>query len=478
MHRRTKIVATVGPASCAPDTLRTLIRTGVDVFRLNFSHGTHDSHREMIAAIRAAGADVGREVGLLQDLCGPKIRTGKMQEGGVDLVEGRTITVTTEDVEGTAERFTTQYKALPADVKPGAPIILDDGNLELKVLETGGHEVRCEIVRGGLLKSNKGMNLPGTHISTPSVTEKDMDDLMVGIEEGVDFVALSFVRHPYDIIEVRRTLDRHGKHMRLIAKIEKPEALEHLDEIIEAADGVMIARGDLGVEMDLASVPVIQKDIIRRAAKADKYIVTATQMLESMVTHATPTRAEVSDVANAILDGTDAIMLSGETAAGAYPVAAVGMMDRIAKQTESFLEKHPPNWDWGRLNAENPVQDAIGHAAYQLYRDLDVKAIITFSATGGTALFLSKGRPFSPILAFTSRADALRQMRIFWGVEPILDESLQGVKELRRAAVRTLKAKGIATDQDNILLVTGTEFGRVGGTNRIEIMRVGDLALG
>lgn len=474
--RRTKIVATIGPASSDEITLTRLLNAGVDVFRLNFSHGTRESHRDNIHRIRQVARACDREVAILQDLCGPKIRTGTMENGAVELIAESEVTITTRKVKGTGTRFSTSYKALPQDVSIDSRILLDDGNLELTVLSVSGDEVRCRVVQGGTLRSRKGMNLPGTAVSTPSVTQKDVRDLVVGLEEGVDFVALSFVRHPDDIRKVRRTLEKHGKDIQIIAKIEKPEAIEHIEEIIYAADGIMVARGDLGVEMAIHRVPVLQKDLIRRANEADKYVITATQMLDSMMQHAMPTRAEVADVANAIIDGSDAVMLSGETAAGKYPVESVRMIDAIARETETHLKQHRPNWNWDRLNPINPVQDALGHAAFRLYQDLDVKAVCAFSATGGTALFLSKSRPFAPIIAFSARRESCRRMRLWWGVEAVLDSAISTREELRQRAIEHVLQKGLAEDGDRILVVAGTHFGQVGSADGVEIATVGEIA--
>ncbi len=467
--RRTKIVATIGPASSSPDILRELISVGVDVFRLNFSHGTREEKRDLVDDIRAACVEVGREVAVLQDLCGPKIRVGRMCDGGAELVTDSEITISVRKVVGDASRFSCPYKALPRDVKPGSRILLDDGEIELRVLATAADEVRCRVVHGGILRSHKGMNLPGTAISSPSVTQKDVRDLAVGLDMGVDFIALSFVRHPDDIRRVRRTLQKRGTTTQIIAKIEKPEAMEHIDEIIQEADGIMVARGDLGVEMDLARVPVLQKDLIRRANEADKFVITATQMLESMTSSPTPTRAEVTDVANAIVDGTDAVMLSGETAAGDYPVEAVRMMDRIARCTEDYLQIYPPKWDWTMLNERHPVNDAIGHAVLKLCQDLEVKMISAYSQSGATALFLSKSRPFAPILTFSAKHEAVRRMRMYWGVEPVLDVAMANKIELRQRAMEVLKKRKLAEPGDRFLVVAGNHFGQVGATDAIEI---------
>ncbi len=469
--RHTKIVATLGPASDSPDMIRKLIGAGVNVFRLNFSHGTHDQHRKAIAAIRAASKELGKEAGILQDLCGPKIRVGMMTGGGIPLKSGDTAIVTTDEILGTPERFQTRYEALPKDVRPGERILLDDGKLELKVLSVSGNDVRCEIVHGGVLGDHKGMNLPGANISAPSVTGKDMDDLMVGIAEEVDFIALSFIRRAEDMFPVREALTAAGSKARLIAKIEKPEAVDShasIDGIVQYADGIMVARGDLGIEMPIQRMPMLQKKLIRLANSMGRYVITATQMLDSMTTNAIPTRAEVSDVANAICDGTDAVMLSNETAVGVDPAGVVAMMGSIAVEMEEYLRTHRPAWDWGsHLSRENPVQDALGHAAFRLAGDLDVKAIAVLTPTGGTALFLSKSRPFVPILAFSREEDTVRRLSLFWGVEPVRDPGIHNQNDLRDAAECYILRHGIANPGDRVLLVSSSTFGSAGAANGI-----------
>jgi len=473
--RRTKIVATVGPASNAPETLEALIRAGVDVFRLNFSHGTHDFHRETIIKIRAASEKVGRDVAILQDLCGPKIRVGEMENGKIELKAGAETVITTETVVGTPERFQSQYEHLHEDVQVGKRILLDDGALELEVLSIAGKDVKARVVRGGFLKTKKGMNLPNINVSAPSVTPKDLADLQVGLSNGVDFVALSFIRRPEDLAPVRAALKAAYSRARVIAKIEKPEALEHMDEIIKAADGIMVARGDLGIECPIQKVPMIQKRLIQRANVLDRYCITATQMLESMTTNALPTRAEVSDVANAIIDGTDAVMLSGETAAGEHPVGAVKMMASVAEETEGYLTTHRPAWDWVQtLSAENPVEGAIGHAALRLVEDLECKAVVVHTQTGGTALFMSKARPFAPILAYTPELSAARKLRLFWGVEPVLAPEIRSRAELRTSAIRYLIDNKMVRTGDKVILVSGTSFGSVGAADAIVIATVGE----
>lgn len=472
--RYTKIVATVGPASNSSETLIELIQAGVDVFRLNFSHGNHDQHRESIARIRAASKMLDMDVAILQDLCGPKIRAGLMQDGRIVLETGAETVITTKEVVGTPDKFQTQYDALPQDVKPGNHILLDDGALELEVILSSGDEVRAKVLRGGCLKDHKGMNLPGVAVSAPSVTEKDLNDLKVGISEGVDFVALSFIRKPEDLAPVREALSNAYSQARLIAKIEKPEAINAIEEIVRKSDGIMVARGDLGIEMPLPQVPILQKRLIRLANMSDRYVITATQMLESMTTNALPTRAEVSDVANAIVDGTDAVMLSGETAAGVDPVRVVRMMSSIADETEKYLSVYPPHWDWtGNLSHENPLQDALGHAALRLVKDLEVKAIVVHTQTGGTALFMSKARPCVPILTYTPDAAAMRRLHLYWGVKPVYAPDITNRPQLRVAAEKYLLDHGMAAIGDQIVIVSGTSFGQIGAADAIMVTKIG-----
>ncbi len=471
--RRTKIVATVGPASSDPAVIRQLALAGVDVFRLNFSHGSREEHIEQVQVIREVCDELGSPVAILQDLCGPKIRAGEMADGCIELTDGDEVAISSQEVLGTASCFSTNYAKLSKDLCADDTILLNDGALELSVVSVGADAVQCRVIRGGPLASRKGVNLPGAAISSPSVTAKDMADLAVGIEAGVDLVALSFVRSPEEIVPVRRELKAQNCPAQIIAKIEKAEAIAALDDIIAAFDGVLVARGDLGVEMDLAEVPLLQKRIVRQANEQDKYVIVATQMLESMMVQPQPTRAEVADVTNAILDGTDAIMLSGETAIGQYPVESVQMMDRVARKTEVHIQEHRPLWDWTRINPVHPVQDAIGHAACKLVADMNAKAVVAYSASGGTALFLSKSRPRAPILAFTGSPDAFRRMRLFWGVEPILDQRVTSREELLARAAQALRKRDLVVAGDTILLVAGSHFGHVGSADTIEIATIG-----
>ncbi|HEV7236404.1 MAG TPA: pyruvate kinase, partial [Ktedonobacteraceae bacterium] len=422
--RHTKIVCTIGPASNSEERIEQLMRVGMNVARLNFSHGTQNDHAIVIERVRSISARLGCAIAILQDLQGPKIRTGQLKDGQpVMLVDGTETTITTRPIIGNADMFATTYQPLPQDVKVGDRILLDDGLLELRVLAHNETDVRCQVVHGGLLKEHKGINLPGVAVSAPALTEKDRDDLKFGVLHKVDYVALSFVRKPEDVVEAKQLIKQYQVELNvgklaqisipLIAKLEKPEAVARLDEILDVVDGVMVARGDLGVEMAPEKVPLIQKRIINRCNDLGLPVITATQMLESMITNPRPTRAEASDVANAILDGTDAVMLSGETAVGAYPIEAVQMMVRIALETES-----------GNRTARQPQckrltqAHAVSHAARALAEEASVQTIVVFTRSGASAHLISKDRPRTPILAYTPSERVYRQLALWWGVWP------------------------------------------------------------
>jgi pyruvate kinase len=473
--RRTKIVATIGPASRDRNMLEALVKAGVNVVRLNFSHGEHDGHLAVLKAVREIAAARGQAVAVLQDLSGPKIRTGKVKGGGViDLKVGAPITITTDEtVEGTAERISTSYDPLPSDVKPGDTILLDDGNLELRVSSTTNDEVQCTVVVGGPLKSNKGMNLPGVTLSTPALTEKDKKDLAFGVANGVDYVALSFVRKPEDVREVKDLIKSLGGTQPVIAKIEKREAVNDLERILEVADGAMVARGDLGVELSTEEVPVLQKRLIDLTNFAGKVVITATQMLESMIENPRPTRAEASDVANAILDGTDAIMLSAETASGAYPIQAVQTMGRIAGYTESH---------YGRRAAQtieeirsrilqgphSAVARSLARVASTVAEELDCKLIVAFTESGSTARLVSCYRPRSPIAAITYNEDTFRRLALWWGVVPVKSTFAPTTDEMIVQGEEILKKSGLAVPGDTILMLAGQSH-TAGATNMLRV---------
>jgi pyruvate kinase (EC 2.7.1.40) len=472
--RRTKIVATLGPATSTPERIAGLIRAGMNVARLNFSHGTHAEHAARIAMVRRAAAEAGRHVAILQDLQGPKIRTGPLENGQpVELVAGQRFVITTEPIVGNANRVSTTYRGLPLDVRPRDRILLSDGLIELVVIGHTDTEVETEVVHGGRLREHQGINLPGVRVSAPAATEKDFVDLAFGLEQGVDYVALSFVRRASDVREVKEFIRRAGKQIPVIAKIERPEALDVLPEILAEADGIMVARGDLGVEMPPERVPIVQKQIIAAANRAMLPVITATQMLESMIHNPRPTRAEASDVANAILDGTDAVMLSGETAAGAYPIEAVQMMALIADAVEDSLIGSPhstsPRWE---ITTAQSTPRAIAAAACTIANALPVRFIVVLTQSGASARLVSHYRPQVPILAFCPSEETARRTSLYWGVTPIVIEARDRLDELEQQIVRHMRDMGIVQRGDLIVLSGGHPVYRYGPTNFLKVITV------
>jgi len=457
-YRRTKIVATLGPSSSDETTLLRLVDAGVDVFRLNFSHGTHETHGATYARVRSAAESRGRVVAVLADLSGPKMRVGDFPGGSIDLEKGQKVTVTTKQVPGSAEVIPVSYEPLAREVKAGDRILLDDGGIGLRVLRVEGTEVEAEVEAGGELKSRKGMNLPGVALSTPSLTEKDRDDARFALELGVDFLALSFVRRGADVEELRELIAQNGGRAAIIAKIERPEALEDIDAILESADGIMVARGDLGVEMPPQKVPLVQIQLTDRARAMAKPVIVATQMLESMVEKPRPTRAEVSDVALAVRSGADAVMLSAESAIGKYPVQAVEMMDTIARETEAYM------WQAGGFrvlsiaSAQSPAamaaEDALARAMAQLSRDIQTRAIVVISKSGRTAQVMSASRPAAPIVGTSPDAGTCRKTAVLWGLIPRLVEErdFDRPEDLARRLARDL---GLGSEGQSVLLVRG-----------------------
>jgi pyruvate kinase len=466
--RRTKIVATVGPASRDRKVLESLAQAGIDVVRLNFSHGEHEQHLEVMHSVREISAALGRPIALLQDLSGPKIRTGKLKGGGpVELRDGARVRITIDEtIEGTSELISTTYDPLPKDVSAGDKILLDDGNLELKVLGASLDEVECVVVHGGLLKPNKGMNLPGVKLSTPALTEKDRRDLAFGIANGVDYVALSFVRQAADVEECKGLIRLHGGTAPVIAKIEKREAMDDLPSILEVTDGVMVARGDLGVELSTEEVPTLQKRIIEMANAAGKVVITATQMLESMIEHARPTRAEASDVANAILDGTDGIMLSAETASGKYPIDSVATMARIALYTEEYGSFRAPARVTG--GSTSIVARSLARVASTVAEELDCKLIVAFTESGSTARLVSSYRPRAAIAAITYNEQTYRRLALWWGVVPVKSEFAPTTDEMIVRGEELLKRKGLVARGDTILMLAGQSH-TAGATNMLRV---------
>jgi pyruvate kinase len=452
--RRTKIVATIGPASRERPVLERMVRAGVNVLRLNFSHGTHEEHARVIEIAREIETRLGQPLALLQDLSGPKIRTGRVAGGEIELRAGARIAIATDlSVEGTPELISTTYDALPLDVVEGDRILLDDGNLSLRVVEALRHRVECDVVDGGPLRSNKGMNLPGVKLSVPALTEKDRRDLEFGLEHGVDYVALSFVRQAADIEEIKALIHSLGHEVPVIAKIEKPEAVENLAAILEVTDGVMVARGDLGVELGTEEVPTVQKKIIAAANIAGRVVITATQMLESMIDKPRPTRAEASDVANAILDGTDAVMLSGESAVGRFPVQTVMTMARIADYTEKHAVGTAP--DRAPRGPGTAVTRSLARVAVSVAAELECKMIVAFTESGLTATLTAGFRPRVPVVAVTGDDRVYHQLALWWGVVPVRAEFAESTDELLAIGEERLRSKGLVEKGDTILMLSG-----------------------
>lgn len=469
-RRRTKIVATLGPACDDYAILLEMVRAGMDVARLNMSHGEIDGHYARVENIRKASAETGRCVSILADLCGPKIRIGHFKEDHIVLSLGDRFTLTTEDIVGDASRVSCHYKDLPKDVSPGETIYLSDGLIEMKVKEVEGPEVRCEVLTPGILTAGKGLNLPGTRLSTPCITEKDREDLQAILKVDVDYVALSFVRSPDDIRELKDLIQSHGGATRVVAKIEKPEAVNTLSEILDVTDAIMVARGDLGVETSVEAMPVLQKQILLEANRKGVPAITATQMLESMINKPNPTRAEASDVANAILDGTDAVMLSGETAAGEYPVRAVQTMARIAEVTEPQIDR----WRDRRAREAqtSSVRDGLGQAATQAASRTGARAICAFTRSGSSAFAISKFRPDVPILALTPDESVMRRINLAWGVYPFKSPVVKDAEEMIEAVRNALLEKAGVRSGDLVCLVFGMPVGVSGQTNTLHLMRL------
>lgn len=474
--RATKIVATIGPASRNPETLSKMMDAGLNVVRMNFSHGDPEDHRQTVQMVRELAAQKGRTVGILQDLQGPKIRVGRFREGAVTLETGQPFTITMDDVEGDAERVGSTYKGLALDVHPGMLLLLDDGNLALRVTQVRGNDVHTTVVTGGVLKNNKGINVPEADLTVPALSEKDVQDMEFGAGLGVDWVALSFVRSRDDLLLARHYLARFGSRAKLMAKIEKPQAVDRFEDILREVDGIMVARGDLGVEMRAEQVPTIQKRLIRLCREAGKPVITATQMLESMISLPRPTRAEASDVANAIYDGTDAVMLSAESAAGQYPVEAVAMMDRIAREAEG--SEHYKLLQRQLVIDTELAQDSIAYAACNIGEKLDMPAIVTFTSTGGAATRIAKNRPPLAILALTPNEQTRNQLSLSWGIVPMLSEDPHNTDDMVRIANDELKKSGLADVGDRYVITAGVPFGVRGTTNmlRVERLREEDMS--
>ncbi|MGB3309330.1 MAG: pyruvate kinase [Nodosilinea sp.] len=465
--RRTKIVATIGPATQDADVLRALIEAGATTLRLNFSHGSHDDHQRSIRLIRQISFELNQPVGILQDLQGPKIRLGKFEHGSIVLEKGDPFVLTSEIIVGNQARACVTYDKLAPEVPTGATILLDDGKVEMQVeaVDLEAQELHCRVVVGGTLSNNKGVNFPGVYLSVKALTDKDREDLLFGLNQGVDWVALSFVRNPQDVLEIKEIISAAGKNVPVIVKIEKHEAIEQMEAILSLSDGVMVARGDLGVELPAEEVPILQKRLIAMSNALGIPVITATQMLDSMVSNPRPTRAEVSDIANAILDGTDAVMLSNETAVGKFPVEAVATMAKVAVCTEQEGLMLSDRKGSGARSIPNAISQAVSHISSQL----SAAAIMTLTKTGSTARNVSKYRPETPILAVTPHVHVARQLQLVWGVRPLLVLDLPSSTQTFQAAMSVAQEKHLLNDGDLVVLTAGTLQGVSGSTDLIKV---------
>lgn len=473
--RKTKIVCTIGPASESEEMLEKLMNAGMNVTRLNFSHGSHEEHKARIDTIRKVAKRLNKTIGLLLDTKGPEIRTHNMKDGLIVLEKGKEVIVSMNEVEGTPEKFSVTYENLINDVNIGSYILLDDGLVELQVKEINKDkgEVKCDILNTGELKNKKGVNLPGVKVNLPGITDKDADDIRFGIKENVDFIAASFVRRPSDVLDIRQILEEEKAEITIFPKIENQEGIDNIEEILEVSDGLMVARGDMGVEIPPESVPMVQKDLIRKCNKLGKPVITATQMLDSMQRNPRATRAEASDVANAIYDGTDAVMLSGETAAGQYPEEAVKTMRNIAVSAEAAQDYKKLLSDRTKL-VETSLVNAIGVSVAHTALNLNVKAIVAATESGSTARTISKYRPHSDIIAVTPSEKTARQCAIVWGVNPVVKEGRKTTDALLNNAVATAVETGRVSNGDLIIITAGVPTGEKGTTNMMKIHLVGD----
>jgi len=470
--KKTKIIATMGPASIDKQTLKAMIEEGVNVCRLNFSHGSHEVHEATIKLIRELNDETGLNVAILGDLQGPKIRTGKMTENGINLVEGKKITITTENILGTDTKFSINYQQLPIDAKVGDNILLDDGKLSMKIISTNGKdEMIAEIVFGGILSSHKGVNLPNTRISMPCLTEKDLVDLDFAISKEIDWIGLSFVRSAEDIVELKQIIAKNKAKAKVIAKIEKPEALDDIDNIIKKCDGIMVARGDLGVEVPYQNVPLIQKMLINKCIVNAKPVIVATQMMESMITSSSPTRAEVNDVANAVLDGADAVMLSGETSVGKYPVEVIRTMANIVKEMEGFDGIYHKE-ELPEKNQERFITDSICFNACRLSTRTDAKAILTMSFSGYTAYKIASQRPRALIIVFTSNKKILTQLSLIWGVRGFYYNKRISTDNTISEIKKILKRKGLLEKGDMVINIASMPIESLGNSNMLKLSNV------
>jgi pyruvate kinase len=473
--RRTKIICTIGPASQSAETIREMIRAGMNVARLNFSHGTYAEHRTRINTLRSVAAQLGHPLGILLDTKGPEIRIGSFSGGAIQLQEDNIFTLTTSPVEGDGRRVYVNYPELHKEIKPGATVLLDDGLLQLEVVTVVGDEIKCRVVHGGTLRNGKKVNLPDTRVSLPAFSEQDQQDLIFGIRQGIDYIAASFIRNAAGVLAIKRFLEEEGAAIPVIAKIENLEGVENIDSILKVADGLMVARGDLGVEIPAEDVPILQKQIIKKCNQAGKLVITATQMLESMVEKSRPTRAEASDVANAIFDGSDAIMLSAETATGKYPVEAVKHMNNIAQRAETALDYAEILRRKGAV--AQTITDAVGYATCTVAHNLHAAAILTATQSGYTSRVIAKYRPKAPIIAVTPQEKVLRQLTMVWGVHPVLKEQASSTDEMFASAITAGLDQGLIKNGDLVVITAGHPVGVPGTTNLIKVHTVGDILL-
>ncbi|GAB2682703.1 pyruvate kinase [Nocardia goodfellowii] len=469
MMRRTKIVCTLGPATATEERIRELVESGMDVARLNFSHGEHSDHAENYKKVRAASDDLGRAVGILADLQGPKIRLGRFKEGKTMWATGESVRITVDEVEGTHDRVSTTYKELAADAKPGDRLLVDDGKVGLTVTAVEGNDVVCRVTEGGPVSNNKGVSLPGMDVSVPALSEKDIEDLEFALELGVDFIALSFVRSPSDVELVHDIMDRVGRRVPVIGKLEKPEAIDNLEAVVLAFDAVMVARGDLGVELPLEQVPIVQKRAVQMARENAKPVIVATQMLESMIENSRPTRAEASDVANAVLDGADAVMLSGETSVGAYPIETVRTMARIVSAVEAESTRVPP-----LTHVPRTKRGVISYAARDIGERLNAKALVAFTQSGDTVRRLARLHTPLPLLAFTPLPEVRSQLSLTWGTETFIVPTVDSTDAMIHQVDVALLSLGRYQKGDLVVIVAGSPPGTVGSTNLIHVHRIGE----
>ena len=470
VNKNAKIIATVGPASRSKEMLWDLHQAGADIFRLNFSHGTHEDHQLTIDWVRELNKENGTSICLLQDLQGPKIRVNQVKDNGVKIVSGDIIEIESGDFEGDAKRISTTYKTIAKDVVAGACILIDDGNLELKVVSTDGTTVKAEVIYGGILKSRKGINLPNTEISEPSLTEKDHIDLLFGIEQNVDWIALSFVRTAQDVIDLKKIIAEKGCKAKVIVKMEKPEAVDNMDAIIEATDALMVARGDLGVEMPFAQVPMIQKEFISKCNAVGKPVIVATQMMESMITNPRPTRAEASDVANAITDGADTVMLSAESAAGDFPVQSVASMTDIITEVENHVDSpiYFKNYEVESGNA----QESLVSSAAKLAEQIGAKAIISMTETGSTAFSIAKHRPKADIFVFTNNVELVTRLNLVWGVTAFFYDKAGSTDATLEDVRGILLSKGLVAKGDTVVQTAGMPSWTGAKTNMLKLTTI------